>query len=173
VCVRSGDLTLLAARAHSAWRSRGGQDAWETESAWKPRWTEPVATPSVCRATEEGDAGGRTARAGSSHVRCGGIGPVALATTGRRPAATMHGVSLRLSPKQVQAIGDFICGGTEHWPYRRMVDITSFVRFTGVKITHEVEVGSRGYSACSFVEEAESGEEVGLSGLRRDTEKVL
>lgn len=91
----------------------------------------------------------------------------------RSPAVRMGEVALRLSPKQVQAIGDFICGGADPWPYRRMVDIVSFVRFTGVKITHDVEVGSRGYSACSFVEEAEDGEGVGLSGLRRDTERVL
>lgn len=85
----------------------------------------------------------------------------------------MIGVALRLSPKQVQAIAGFICGGSEPWPYRRMVDISSFVRFTGVEAPHEIEAGSRFTSACAFVEEAEAGELTGHSGLSRDTEKVL
>jgi hypothetical protein len=85
----------------------------------------------------------------------------------------MTGVSPRLSPKQVQAIAGFICGGSEPWPYRRMVDISSFVRFTGVEVPHEIEVGSRIASACAFVEEAADGKQPGHSGLGRDTEKVL
>jgi hypothetical protein len=88
-------------------------------------------------------------------------------------AAIMGGVSLRLSPKQVQAIAGFICGGDDPWPYRRMVDISSFVRFTGVEVPHEIEVGSRFVSACAFVEEAEDDKQQGHSGLARDTEKVL
>ncbi len=78
---------------------------------------------------------------------------VTLATAA--DAAIMSAVVLRLSPKQIQTIAGFICGGHDPWPYRRMVDIASFVRFTGVEIAHDVEVGSRFVSACAFVEEAD------------------
>lgn len=84
----------------------------------------------------------------------------------------MSAVSLRLSPKQVQAIAGFICGATDPWPYRRMVDISGFMQFTGVEVPHKIE-GSRSTSAWAFVEAAEDGEQTGHSGLGRDTEKVL
>lgn len=85
----------------------------------------------------------------------------------------MRAVTLRLSPKQAQAIAGCICGEVAPWEYRRMVDIASFVRFTGTGIEHDALAGSRFKSALAFVEEAEADTERGPSGLSRNTEKVL
>jgi hypothetical protein len=54
-----------------------------------------------------------------------------------------------------------------------MVDISSFVRFTGVEISHEMDAGSRFTSACAFVEQADESDTAGDSGLSRDTEQIL
>jgi hypothetical protein len=87
--------------------------------------------------------------------------------------AIMPVVTLRLSPRQTQAIAGFICGEAVPWEYRRMVDIESFVRFTGTGIDHDPLAGSRFKSALAFVEEAEADPQAGASGLTRNTESVL
>ncbi|MGZ4287997.1 MAG: hypothetical protein ACXVHB_26820 [Solirubrobacteraceae bacterium] len=82
-------------------------------------------------------------------------------------------MKLRLSPKQVQALAGFICGGETPWAYRRMVDILSFMRFTGATMPADPEPGSRFISACAFIEHTEASDQTGHSGLSADTEKVL
>lgn len=54
-----------------------------------------------------------------------------------------------------------------------MIDILSFMRFTGATVPAEPEPGSRFTSACAFVEHTDATEQTGSSGLSVDTEKVL
>ncbi len=54
-----------------------------------------------------------------------------------------------------------------------MVDILSFMRFTGATMPADPEPGSRFTSACAFIEHADAAEETGPSGFAVDTEKVL
>lgn len=89
------------------------------------------------------------------------------------PRPSLWSVRVRLSPRQVQSLAGFICGGEAPWPYRRMVDILSFMRFTGAEMPADPEPGSRFTSACAFIEHAEAAEETGPSGLSVDTEKVV
>jgi hypothetical protein len=86
-----------------------------------------------------------------------------------------NGLVLRLSPTQVQKIGGFICGANEDdypFDYRRMVDIESFFRFTGVD-PGPFQGGSRWQTACDFVDACNATAEQGTSELPRAVEQVL
>jgi len=79
---------------------------------------------------------------------------------------------VRLSPRQVQTIGGFICGGDEAFEYRRMVDIEEFFVFTGAE-PGPFDSGSRWQTACGFIDACQATSEQGASELPRAVEQVL
>lgn len=82
----------------------------------------------------------------------------------------------RLSPRQVQSLAGCICGDDEDGPfdYRRMVDIDSFVRFTGAEVGEFGEGGlSRWNYSVAFIEAAQLEGGEGPSGLSIEVEKIL
>ncbi len=82
---------------------------------------------------------------------------------------------LRLSPRQVQTIAGFICGGgdADAFDYRRMVDILGFIEFTGAAFGTYALGSSRWNTACNFIDACQSTAEQGSSELPRAIEQVL
>lgn len=81
---------------------------------------------------------------------------------------------VRLSPRQIQTLANFVCGDTSGpFGYRRMVDIDAFFEFTGAEPVGSVEGGSRWTSACGFIESCQRSQAEGESGLSREVEKVI
>lgn len=83
---------------------------------------------------------------------------------------------LRLSPRQIQALASRICGEDDHgnFEYRRMVDIESFISFTGAEYADFGGIGmSRWNYSVAFLEAAQSSGSEGVSGLSTELEKVI
>jgi hypothetical protein len=82
----------------------------------------------------------------------------------------------RLSPRQTQSLASLICGDAEDSPveYRRMVDIESFLRFSGAEFGGLTSgTMSRWNYACMVIESAQDRSSEGASGLGAEVEKII
>jgi hypothetical protein len=82
---------------------------------------------------------------------------------------------LRLSPRQIQALADLVCGnGEEPTDYRRFVDIEAFMRWAGLTVSFDATGMSRSTFVQAWIEGSEAlSEGEGKSGLAREIEQII